>query len=304
LLHNQTSYNVDERSWIDHDVIKRIVEVNATVECVDPIRIGVGRSPPLTSAADLLTLKVKIGDEYFPCIPGSSWKGVFRSTCEKIAKVYAVKDVCSGLTKQTCFDNIKKTLFDMIKSNLPREQIRDLVWNNTCVLCKIFGGPSYSSNILFGDSYPLIINGKPCFKIGYRIGIAIDRKTGSVKRGALYNVEYIEPGSKFNFSIRAYNLPNYALGLVFYALNELHEGRVRVGGFKSRGFGRIVFRDLKIRKCFSSGPSSKFEAIDEHDKEVVVDGDPWLNEDYAWSLVKKLMEVWCEVASKLPYPKT
>ena len=67
--------------WIGHATLKRMVRVKGVVICDEPLRIGVGKAIPLYELTDLIVAKIydpRTGD-YIPFIPGSSWKGVFRS---------------------------------------------------------------------------------------------------------------------------------------------------------------------------------------------------------------------------------
>ena len=109
----------------------------------------------------------------------------------------------------------------------------------------------------------------------------------------------MEPGTAFSFELRALNLPNYALGLIAKALRMIHEGWARVGGFKSRGFGRVHFEDLVFRSWDAEGKGLVMRAIDAVDEEVDLTGvakleDEWIvaRGSYAWQALGRLEEVW------------
>lgn len=108
--------------------------------------------------------------------------------------------------------------------------------NDYCIICKIFGSGSYLSHVTFDDAYPPT-DVEPEF--GVKTGIAINRKSGSVKGGALYTVEFVMPGIYFSGDLYFRNLPNYAIGLILTVIDSINAGIVRIGGFKSRGFGRV-----------------------------------------------------------------
>jgi CRISPR-associated protein Csm3 len=112
-------------------------------------------------------------------------------------------------------------------------------------------------------------------------------------------VEYVEPGARFRFSIRTTNLPNYALGLLAKILRMVNEGWVRVGGFKTRGFGELRVEGLRFAASGATVQDSKLLAVDEKDKELDLAGDisstrrglEASGED-AWRVLAKLEEVW------------
>ncbi|RLI75665.1 CRISPR-associated RAMP protein, partial [Archaeoglobales archaeon] len=127
---------------------------------------------------------------------------------------------------------------------------------------------------------------------------AIDRRTGAVYRGALYQVEFVEPGARFRFFIRATNLPNYSIGLLAKILRMINEGWVRLGGFKTRGFGKVKVENLSL-KVRGEIDGYNLKAIDEFDEQVnlknIADySNGWLSAlgGSAWNALKLFEEVW------------
>jgi len=124
-----------------------------------------------------------------------------------------------------------------------------------------------------------------------------------VHERSLYQVEYVEPGARFRFKMRATNLPNYALGLLAKAIRMMNDGWVKVGGFKTRGFGEVRLEGLEF---FAWGPTvsgSKLLAVKypekEPDKEVDLtgvaearNGGIYASGEKAWKVLEKLEEVW------------
>jgi len=292
--------------WSSHRVLLRYAEIEGYLVNNTPLRVGAGREPPLGSTVDLAVLRVAIGGRSAPYIPGSSLKGVFRSTAIQLARAKGLS-VCSGIVPDTCMDwpNPKygTTLLEYIQERLRMREVEEAVralHEDTCLLCKMFGAPSFTGHVVFGDAYPVDERGTLLeVPIGVRTGIAIDRRTGAVYGHALYQVEYIEPGTRFRFSITATNLPNYALGLLAKILRMLHEGWVRVGGFKTRGFGRVHVEGLRVILWSPTMVSSKLAAVDERDQEVDISGLVRQEEgrllaegDAAWQVLGKLEGVW------------
>ena len=290
--------------WMRHSVWLRTFKLDAKVRLKAPLRVGVGRAVSLTAPTDLPVLKISFQlrdgrSLEVPAIAGSSWKGVFRSTAYRLAKAHKLK-VCEGLGEQNCIKPLERQLRNLLGQGSTSEALA-LVWENVCILCKIFGAPGLASKVIFEDSYPAgLRNGEPQFDLGYRTGIAIDRRTGAVFRRALYTVEFIQPGCEFSFSMTATNLPNYCLGLLMACLLEVEAGRTRIGGFKSRGFGKVGFEELRIDVLRPAGSGARgLESLDGQDEALEEFGEPpWEGED-AWRIVRKLAEVWRRYARRV-----
>ncbi|MCD6208867.1 MAG: CRISPR-associated RAMP protein, partial [Thermoproteales archaeon] len=195
--------------WIDDRFIAREIKLSGKLVTKGPLRIGAGREAvSLESSVDLPVLRRAGSGE--PYIPGTSLKGVFRSTSERLARIKKLS-VCSGLSKQTCMDKIygNDTLlrwFDRKRREARKypekyeeisKEIVEVIFRETCLMCKLFGAPSISGRIFFFDADPA---SPDSYRISSRKGIAISRYTGSASRGALYEVEYVEPGSIFIFN--------------------------------------------------------------------------------------------------------
>ncbi|MEM4548456.1 MAG: CRISPR-associated RAMP protein, partial [Thermofilaceae archaeon] len=82
-----------------------------------------------------------------------------------------------------------------------------------------------------------------------------------------------------------------------------HEGWVRVGGFKTRGFGEVRVENLSFSVTGGTVSGTKLLAVDERDVEVDLAGlaqryDGWLKAsgDNAWRALSKLEEVWDRAA--------
>ena len=232
-----------EFEWFGlHKLLRRVV-LEGVVVNDEPLRVGAGAGGYF-EPVDLVVLKVKLpGKGAVPVVPGSSWKGVFRSTAYSIALVEGLK-VCEGLPNATCMQGNEFEYVERAGEGLSKklEMLVKADGVKACLLCLIFGSPSLASHVYFGESYPL-----DGYALGYRTCVAISRRTGAAYRGMLFTVEYVEPGCKWSFRLVAENLPNYALGLLAEVIEHISSGLVKVGGLKSRGFGRVHFEDLKLR---------------------------------------------------------
>ena len=297
--------------WVLHHKLIREVTLNASVEVLEPLRVGMGRTTTITSPTDLPVVKLRVREQDVPVIPGSSWKGVFRSTAYKLAFLRNIgHEVCTGLVGRgeaaPCFDRELEegrklsAIIDGLEQEGTAEAFRraaELIMGRVCILCRVFGSVGYASHVFFADSLPK--DGK--YALGYRAMVALDRRTGTVAHGP-FTPEFVEPGSIFNFELRAVNLPNYALGLLADVIFEIQAGRVKIGGFKSRGFGRVRFTDITIDIYdyeLGGRPEDRLRPLDEFDREVEIKGKPWAEHEDALTLLRGLQEVWVEIAPKL-----
>ncbi len=296
--------------WTSWRYMLREAYFEGYISNVSPLRVGAGREGGL-GTIDLSVLRIDYSGLKIPYIPGSSLKGVFRSYSESLALLKGFR-VCSGLSKSTCMDQFQKDMGvtlskyieRLLKNNMSTKAVEEF-WKRACLMCKVFGSPSYSGRVSFSDAYPLDEkNSLLPFKLGVRKGTAIDRRTGSVQSRALYDVEYVEPGARFRFTLRCINLPNYVLGMLSKVLEDMNAGRVKIGGFKTRGFGMVKILDPKFR-CRDYGVKTNHvlrsfkEFRDEIDSEVDLTGistvkDGWVicESENAWRALARLREAW------------
>ena len=193
-------------------------------------------------------------------IPGSSLKGVIRSRCERIVSLLG-GECCPVVDRYKACQEIKDR-------DIPRGASRgDYVYNKMCVACRMFGSTSINSRIRFVDAYPV----KECTPvIGMRSGVGINRVTGAAQRGALYDFEVVEEAT-FQTEIYLKNYELYQLKLLSFALKDLDEGYVSIGGSTSRGNGRmkvqqmgVLFRDYRNKPTRLAG----FRGADDVAKEL------------------------------------
>jgi CRISPR/Cas system CSM-associated protein Csm3 (group 7 of RAMP superfamily) len=74
--------------------------------------------------------------------------------------------------------------------------------------------------------------------VSVRTGVAIDRRTGQAKGGALYELETV-CGGAFYGEIAMQNVGLWQLGLLWLVLDRIDDGTLRIGFGKSRGLGRV-----------------------------------------------------------------
>ncbi len=278
---------MDEINWYRHDIIYRLCMMSLKLRNISAIRIGASKEDVLFSPVNLPIIRIMLGDNITPYIPGSSIKGVFRNVIENILVDSGHRD--GKLESEDHVMKISQMISSLYKENrsYSTEEVLKLV-SRFGLVSKVFGAPSYSSLIEFSDFYPA---NNVKIKTGVRDGVAIERRYGSVKH--FYKVEYIEPGSVFEGTILIKNPPNYVIGMVFDVIhNYINTGLVRLGGFKSKGFGKVEMEvysvDIRLLKnaVLSQVDKETLNPLDKFDKEIFFD-----REDLE-SFIDSSIEVW------------
>ncbi len=167
-------------------------------------------------------------------LPGSSLKGVVRSQAERILMTLDPKRVVDPFDKR------------LGKRSEAERKDPALVYRGSCAAARTFGSLKVGGRARFADAYPwpLDSNKKEAIEraqelqvLAARTGVAIDRRTGATRRGALYNLEVVESG-RFETEIGLVNFQLWQLALLMQALVDIDEGFARIGSGKSRGLGR------------------------------------------------------------------
>mgnify|MGYP000091069730 CR=1 FL=1 len=169
--------------------------------------------------------------ELVPVIPGTSMKGVFRSSAEEFIRTSNLK-VCDILDRYKCCGNIIK-----------KEKIKEAKekYQKSCPVCKTFGTTTMKSRVYFYDAFP-----EGQYKIGKRSSVAIDRITGASKKSALFDFEYVEY-CNFKTQIKLKNFFPWQLKLIFILFERVDDGSITFGGLTSKGFGRIKINNVHLQ---------------------------------------------------------
>lgn len=196
----------ETRDYRDLDILRYLTRISGILVNQTPLRVGVGREPPLGSPVDLAVIRLR-GNPY---IPGSSLKGVLRTTAEML--------VASHPSWQPEKENF---------------------------ICGIFGSRELSSHVRVYDAHPE--NSAPTF---IKPGISINRDFGSVEHGPFFEefvepgVRW-----KFRLeivNIRVFPEPEEERGEILRQLLEvLKDPGIQVGARKTIGAGRVILEKGK-----------------------------------------------------------
>ena len=211
------------------DKFQSRLSLKGKVETLTAIRIGAGRSTsPISS-----DLPVVRDAANYPYIPGSSFKGVFRSYIESILRSFTDNKsvVCNPTNhNEHCITR------EEIK---PLQEKRDdqLILDKTCWVCQLFGSSWYASKLQIRD---LHVDTDLWFgQYQQRDGVAIDRDTETAADGMLYDYEVVPAGILFDFQAIVDNAEDWQLGMLYLGLSAFKNGDLTIGGGSSRGLGVI-----------------------------------------------------------------
>jgi len=208
--------------------------ITFTMETMSPLFIKASEDSTLDPTAAYNTYMAFYKDgKQVPVIPGTSIKGVFRSSAEELIRALGLEP-CNVL-ERPCGRKIGEKLGKEDKKDVKK------IYSHCCPICKLFGTTTLKSRVYFFDAY--VEEGD--YKIGKRTSVGIDRVTGASKRGALFDFEYVEYG-KFKTQIKLKNFFGWQLKLLFDLFDRVNDGRITFGGLTSKGFGKMKIDDVNL----------------------------------------------------------
>lgn len=219
------------------------LRLQGELETKTALRIG-GTS----GAFDGANLPVLRDADGYPLIPGSSLKGVLRSTVEAIVRgANPSADPTPADALWAC-DPLSERDTDMGTCGRHRsgdDQRTAALGQPHCSVCQLFGSRVIASHVrisdaMLKDAETLKRSGR--IPIEVRDGVAIDRDLRTAYGGQKYDFEVVAPGTIFDLELFVENPRPWLMGLLTIGLDQLAEGFTAVGGFTSRGLGRVTLR--------------------------------------------------------------
>lgn len=227
------------------DRFVRRVEIAATLHCDTALRIGAGRGGPDTLGSDLPILRTAGGE---PVIPGSSLKGVVRSSVESVVRGLVPGDArrwaCDPLSDRCFSDEDERDLRERKLSDAKKRarERRDGLRDNLCRICRTFGAPGLASHVTFRDATVTADT-----RVERRDGVAIDRDLGKVSGNKKYDFEVVPADTRFRIVIAVDSAELWQEGLLVLGLDLLDSGFARLGGMTSRGLGKVTLEGHAVR---------------------------------------------------------
>jgi CRISPR-associated RAMP protein (TIGR02581 family) len=187
-----------------------------------------------------------------PFIPGSSFKGAFRSMVEKLAQTIGLATElksCGLMEGQGCIgaQGKEQDAFNKRSRDWKDDRLLAELDDHLCDTCKLFGSPYAASRITFADLLPTDESEAYAeTMIQIRDGVAIDRDSEKAVDKLKYDYEVVAPAQTFKLEILLEDPTNTDLGLTCVGLSEFVSGLGYVGGKRSRGLGNCRLDDLYI----------------------------------------------------------
>ncbi len=191
-----------------------------------------------------------------PILPGSSLKGKFRATAERLAG-YLGLSAClldTGLSGVNCVTDEAYRRDRLKEFQKLKDDKNKLNWmaGNVCGVCALFGSPLHASRIYFCDGRLEDWSGA----VEIRDGVSLDRDSETARDGLKYDFEVVPAGAAFALRMDLENPSQAELALVGAVLAEWNHG-VRLGGKTSRGLGLALLDDLDVRQVDYTNPDQR-----------------------------------------------
>lgn len=208
------------------------------------LHIGTGWAP--SAASDSPVIRTPDGR---PFVPGSSFKGAFRSTVEKLAPTLGASS-CALMAEDGCIgaQGPAQKDFNQLRADKQWEDTRLLAEldQRLCDTCKLFGSPYAASRVSFSDLLPPEDDDFAAQMIQVRDGVAIDRDSEKAVDRLKFDYEVVAVDQRFTLEILLEDPTERDLALFSLGLSEFLSGLGYLGGNRSRGLGNCRIEDLKI----------------------------------------------------------
>jgi len=239
----------------DFDVFSNRWEITGKITLVTPLRIGGGQNAgaySLSQSPVLLSYDAQTQTAQ-PYVPGSSLKGVLRSTMERIIRTLNENKSCIAVGDRRAVHNM-------------------LCGKNDCVPCSIFGSQKSGARIRVQDAHLCddvrfgdVLDERPHCATLYdtrndSYKMQMDQRSKFEKpRINLRMEEVVAAKTSFDLNINIDNVNDRDVGLLMLVLEEFNYKRCHLGGGISRGHGFANIDNPKvIKKTVESDERSFF----------------------------------------------
>lgn len=208
--------------------------------------LRIGSSGGDLDGVDLPVIKDAAG---CPFIPGASLKGTLRSTIEALIRGAHDREAglwaCDPLADKDDGDATSKSC-----GYHERGQRSNVQTETHCAVCRLFGSHVVASHVRFCDALLQLSDKHSAtvrIPIEARDGVSIDRDLRRARGARKYDFEVVSPGAAFAVEVFVENPRSWLMGLLATGFDQLAEGFTALGGFTSRGLGRVTFSWSSIR---------------------------------------------------------
>lgn len=226
------------------------------VQTVTPLSIRAGETGLDPTGADMMCVRTHHRLHGLTVyIPGSSLKGVVRSTAEAAVRGSLYSHLGGGSPiAGACDPTVHKTSCARLndrRANLDTAAVH----RENCVACRLFGSLSLRGRCAIRDLFPFTDataisesargNLVRANQVEVRHGVFISRTSGSVAAGP-FDQEMVQAGTIFYGEAALQNYQAWQLGALCMALGDLSEGFVQLGSSKTRGLGVVRVELLSL----------------------------------------------------------
>ena len=224
-----------------HNIMEKKVRLAGEIVFQTSFHIGSGREGEMST--DMGVLREPGSGR--PVLPGSSLKGIFRSTAEKLA-VHLGMTACfldMSLSNIQCVtdEEFRRGHYDGFKKLVTEKDKLKWLDNKICDVCRLFGSPLHGSRIFFSDGLLKYWSGAT----EIRDGVCLDRDSETARPNMKFDYEVVPSMSSFEVQIDVENPDDQELALIGAVLAEWQQS-FKIGGKTSRGLGLAVFKSVQV----------------------------------------------------------
>lgn len=218
--------------------LEKIAEVQVEYKTLGALAIHASKDAPFEATDSPV---VKIGGK--PVIPGSSIKGVLRSTLEAMLSAEGLM-VCvpAAAIPKTPKGEDRDRYTKNYVSNINRKSPCPV--NDLCPICEIFGTTGAREG-LSGKAIFLDAKSDTEIKPIERTHVAIMRDTKSQAAGSLMTIQAVDAGTVFYENIRVINPIDWQIGALIQALHTIN--MTGIGAKKTSGYGELEVKITSIK---------------------------------------------------------
>ncbi|WP_437623256.1 type III CRISPR-associated RAMP protein Csx7 [Sorangium sp. So ce1151] len=241
-------------SAADFHRLERRLRLSGHIITRTALRIGSGGSGEL-DAANLPVLRDADG---YPFIPGGSLKGALRSTIESLVRGADL----AGETGLWACDPLLESARAGACGYHGQGGRSAVDVQNHCAVCRLMGSRVVASHARFSDALAIVSDAERAQRripIEVRDGVAIDRDLRTAYGAQKYDFEVVSPGTRFALEVFVENPQPWLLGLLILGFDQIRDGFTALGGFTSRGLGRVdiawsTMVEIKARDLLEGRP--------------------------------------------------
>mgnify|MGYP006294246093 CR=1 FL=1 len=274
------------------DILFYKVSINLKTKFKTAFHIGSGMEGEADSDHGILKDHLNM-----PFLPGSSLKGILRTTIEKIiGALQAEEPWACGLQNGLYNKNKKcvngetdnKGIFKKANEEYQSSNGDNtaLIYENLCSVCEIFGSQLSSSKVFIDDAH---LRNTDDFVLSKRDGVGIDRDAGVSVDGVKYDYETANPGLEYEINIEAENVTTKQLGVLSVGILEWQHSGIRIGGKTSRGIGHASIEEIAVDTVDLNNIEQRKNYLIEGKKHRVKNAEKFL-QDHVDNLIANLKE--------------